>query len=201
MIKIALATANAGKIREITEILYAAEIEWVIDKNISELLHDAETSDTFFENARSKAFAVVDKFNTFALADDSGLVVDALNGRPGVYSARFAGENATDMQNIEKLLNELDNVPSEQRTARFVCVAVLVLKDKVLAVGEGYCSGKITDAPIGENGFGYDPVFVPDGYELTMAQLSPEEKNKISHRRKALEKIKPKITKLLSLAD
>nr|WP_253264079.1 XTP/dITP diphosphatase [Geobacillus sp. DSP4a] len=148
-----------------------------------------ETGSTFAENARLKAEAISRRFGCPVIADDSGLVVDALGGRPGVYSARYAGEDKNDARNIAKLLHELEGVPMEQRTARFHCALAVAIPGRPTAVVEAACEGYIAEAPRGEGGFGYDPVFYLPEKGKTMAELTPEEKNEISHRAKALAKL------------
>ena len=186
MIKeLVLATGNQGKAEEFSKLL-----EGVIEKVISlrELDNPPEVKEdglTFRDNALKKARTIAQYSGMLTLADDSGLEVDALDGRPGVYSARFSGENATDKSNIEKLLFELGNNPN--RKARFVCVLALVNPNGKEFAVEGYCEGEILDKPRGEGGFGYDPVFyLPDRHK-TMAEIDSETKNKISHRAKACE--------------
>ena len=155
-----------------------------------------ETGQTFLENSTLKAEKLSRFFELPALADDSGLEVDALDGRPGIQSARFAGESATDASNVTKLLSELEKKSQNadvSRTARFVAVVVLIWPDGRSLLATGECRGSIARAPRGNNGFGYDPVFVPDGYDKTMAQMSPEEKNRLSHRGRALAELNKKL--------
>lgn len=123
------------------------------------------------------------------MGDDSGLEIDALDGKPGVYSARYAGLEKSDQKNMEKVLSELDGVEQDERTARFVCVLALAVPGKETVLKRGRCEGRIGFEPIGDKGFGYDPIFYPDGYDQTMAQLEPEEKNRISHRRDAINQM------------
>ena len=156
-----------------------------------------EDGKSFFENAMKKAKTVSEKTGLLAIADDSGLEVDALGGRPGIYSARFAGENATDKENNERLLMEMKDIPLEKRGAQFRCVMVAYRPDGKWIKTEGICRGTITTEPRGEKGFGYDPVFLPEGHDKTMAELSMEEKNRISHRGKALAALKKEIKGLL----
>jgi XTP/dITP diphosphohydrolase len=184
-----LATRNVNKTREFAQILGRRfQIRDLSDlKNRPEI---EETGLTFSENAILKAVVtseVVDP-STFVVADDSGLEVDALNGAPGVFSARYAGKSATDKQNIEKLLGELSRikVAVEKRSARFVCVIALARAGKLLGTFAGSVEGHIVDPPRGDRGFGYDPVFLPDGLNKTFGELSSAAKNKISHRSKAL---------------
>lgn len=183
--EIVLATANKGKIREFSGLL-----EGVFGKIIS--LNDLETppdvvedGETFKENALKKARAIAAYSGLPALADDSGLVVDSLGGKPGIYSARYAGEGATDRDNIAKLLTELSGI--EDRNARFVCVLALVSPDGEEITAEGTCEGVILTEPRGEGGFGYDPVFYLPELGKTMAELPPEQKNRLSHRARAAE--------------
>lgn len=184
MIKeIVLATGNKGKIKEFSGLL-----EGVFDRIIS--LRDLESppevvedGDTFRDNALKKAHAIARYSGKPALADDSGLAVDALGGRPGVYSARYAGDDATDRDNVKKLLQELEGV--QNRTARFVCCLALVTPEGEEIVVSGSCEGVIADEPAGEGGFGYDPVFFLPEIGKTMAEIRPELKNKISHRARA----------------
>jgi XTP/dITP diphosphohydrolase len=133
-----------------------------------------------------------------AIADDSGLCVDALNGDPGIYSARWAGEHGNDLANIEKVLSQLKDVPDEKRTARFMCVASLVLPDGRQQVAEGRFEGHILHTPVGENGFGYDPIFQPLGLSISSAQMSAEEKDAMSHRGKSLRAIAPHVIQMLA---
>lgn len=184
--RVVLATANPGKLREFRSLLPTC-IDLV---SAAELGVDLppETGNTFAENALLKARAVTRVTGLIALADDSGLEVDALGGRPGVHSARFAGENATDAQNIALLLEQLRGVPPERRTARFRAVIALVAPDGREALAEGTVEGTIVEAPRGEHGFGYDPVFLPLSEQRTFAEMTLEEKNRLSHRARALER-------------
>ena len=184
--RIVLATSNRDKVKEIKAIIGDIVIPWwEITKSVPDVDED---TDTFVGNAKKKACTIAKALNMPALADDSGLVVDAINGAPGVYSSRFAGENATYADNNKKLLDALKDVPTEKRTARFVCVAALCLPDGKVYITKGTIEGKITLAPRGTNGFGYDPIFeLPNGY--TTAQLSADEKNAVSHRSEAMRKM------------
>lgn len=188
MQKIVIATNNAGKLREIRAILAPFGLEAVSQKEAGFHAEVEETGTTFQENAALKAHAVYETLHCPVIADDSGLMVDALDGAPGVYSHRFAGENATDVQRYEKLLELLGNNPREQRTARFVCVLCYVDEDGEEQFFTGTCEGYIGTEPLGENGFGYDPVFCCG--EKTMAQMTDAEKNQISHRGNALKQLK-----------
>lgn len=145
-----------------------------------------EDGETFEANSFKKANEIMKMCGKVTLADDSGLMVDYLGGAPGVYSARFAGEDGNDEKNNAKLLKLLEEVPAKERTAQFVSVITMVFPDGETLVARGECPGRIITAPAGENGFGYDPLFVPDGCDKTFAQLSAEEKNQISHRANAL---------------
>jgi len=187
MDKIILASNNAGKAREITEILSVYNITVVpqSDYNVPEI---PETGLTFVENALLKARNACHHTGLPALADDSGLEIDALQGAPGLYSARYAGENATDEDNLQKALNELKNIPAEQRNARFQCLMVLLKHetDPTPLIFQGTWEGSILTEPQGDNGFGYDPIFYVPEHNCSSAQLKPEHKNVLSHRGKAL---------------
>ncbi|MEY8369868.1 XTP/dITP diphosphatase [Anaerovoracaceae bacterium 42-11] len=148
-----------------------------------------EDGETFEENSFKKANEIMKVCGKITIADDSGLMVEYLGGAPGVYSARFAGEDGNDVKNNEKLLMLLEGVPYKERRAKFVSVITMVYPDGECLTARGECEGHIIDAPTGENGFGYDPLFVPEGYQRTFAQLSAEEKNQISHRAKALVRL------------
>jgi XTP/dITP diphosphohydrolase len=187
--KIFIASKNNGKIKEIKSVLNPLNIEVLSLLDRPDIDDIKETGKTFQANALIKAKEVYEKVNMPVLADDSGLEVDFLNGAPGVYSARYAGENATDIQNCEKLLKQLNGVPSDKRGAKFRCVLVLIDGNKQYLF-EGICEGKITDAPRGDKGFGYDPLFIPTGYTKTFGELDFEVKNKISHRGISLQKLK-----------
>ena len=186
--KIVLASGNQGKINEIQAILKHHPIVPQAQFNVEEA---EETGSTFVENAIIKARNAALHCNLPAIADDSGLVVDALDGAPGVISARYAGVGATDQQNLDKLLDDLKQIPAEQRTARFVCVIVLLrhANDPLPLIAQGTWEGVILDKEIGKNGFGYDPVFWVPTHQKASAELSPEIKNSISHRGQALERL------------
>ena len=192
--RIAAATDNRHKITEIMSIMKSFGLD-IIPKSETAAagLEVEETGTTFEENSRLKAEAVMRATGMTAVADDSGLVVDALGGAPGVYSARFSGEGATDEKNNQKLLALMENVPDENRQAKFVSVITLAGPDGQIITARGECPGRIGRTPEGDNGFGYDPLFIPDGYSVTYAQLSAEEKNKISHRAKALEALRRRL--------
>ncbi len=197
MKKAVLATKNKGKLKELQELLRELDIEILSLDDFPEVGKIVEDGKSFFENAMKKAKTVSEKTGLLAIADDSGLEVDALQGKPGIYSARFAGEDATDAKNNEKLLLEMKDIPIEKRGAQFRCVIVAYRPDGKWIKTEGICRGTITTEPRGEKGFGYDPVFLPEGLNKTMAELSMEEKNKISHRGKALLELKREIKTLL----
>ncbi len=182
-----LASRNKHKIKELRETLAPLNIVLKSTYDFPDLEEVVEDADTFEGNALKKARYVHDKTGLPALSDDTGLEVDALGGRPGVYSARYAGETATDEENVEKLLRELSDTDISERDARFRTVVAFVT-DKDTYTFEGICEGTITTEPHGKRGFGYDPVFRPDGYEQTFAELSSEVKNEISHRGKAIQK-------------
>lgn len=183
--KIILASNNKNKIREISEILSLLGYEVISQRDAGADFEVEETGTTFAENAAIKARAVYEHCKTAVIADDSGLEVDYLKGAPGVYSHRYAGENATDADRNAKLLKELSGVPDEKRGAQFTCVICFIDENGREELVKGVCRGKIGYEPMGENGFGYDPVFMCG--EKSFAQISPEEKNKISHRAKALD--------------
>jgi XTP/dITP diphosphohydrolase len=187
---IVLATHNAGKIREIEQILQPLGYSCV---SVKDVLRDEqepeETGSTFAENALIKATYYMKRTHMPCLADDSGIVVDALQGRPGVYSARYAGEDCNDERNNEKLIRELAHVPYEQRTSHYACVLVLVWPDGSALTAEGTCEGIIRDTYAGTGGFGYDPLFYLPELGKTMAEVSMAEKNALSHRGKALRKL------------
>lgn len=181
-----LATANPDKARELAALLEGFEVAL----RPVDLPDVEETADTLEGNARLKAAAVMEATGELAVADDTGLEVDALDGRPGVRAARYAGPGATYADNVRKLLAELENVPSARRTARFRTVAVAVFPDGREVVAEGTVEGRIAESPRGEAGFGYDPLFVPDGGNgRTFAEMSAAEKSTISHRGRALREL------------
>jgi len=192
--KIVLASNNTGKAREITEILSAYQIE-VVPQSEFGVPEIPETGLTFVENALLKARNACQHTGLPALADDSGIEIDALKGAPGIYSARFAGENASDEANLQKVLTELKDVPEAQRSARFQCLIVLLQheKDPTPLICQGTWKGQILKEPQGENGFGYDPVFYVPEHQCSSAQLTAEQKNALSHRGKALKVLAEKI--------
>lgn len=181
--KIIAATKNKNKLREFGEILKGFEIISQEEAGID--IEVEETGTTFEENSLLKAQAIYEKSGIPAIADDSGLCVDALNGEPGVYSARYGGEGYDDAGRVELLLKNMKDIPDEKRTARFVCAITMVSDDGIITA-RGECEGRINHAPVGENGFGYDPVFYMEEYGKTTAEMTPDEKNAVSHRGKAL---------------
>lgn len=199
-----IATKNRGKLREFAFLFsrflpkYSdIELQCIADfKDAPDVIEDGTT---FHENARKKALELANYTGTLTLADDSGLTVDYLDGAPGIYSARYAGENASDEDNNMKLLEKLKDVPEEDRTASFVCVIALALPDDVLGLFEGTCRGVIGTAPHGGNGFGYDPLFIRKDYGMTFAQLPQDIKNAISHRARAFEKAAVMLQRYLPL--
>ena len=205
MRKILVASTNPGKLRELREML-GGDIEWVGLKDFPNVGEIEEDGLTFAENARKKAIGYAKATGLWTLADDSGLVIDALKGEPGVKSARFAGakdkdRKVVDRKNFEKVLRLLKGVPKEKRQARFVCRLCLASPQKVLAETQGELEGVIIDEPAGENGFGYDPIFFVPSRNKTVAQLTAEEKNAISHRGSAIRKLKSLLGGLAVVAE
>jgi len=186
---IVVATRNRKKVEEIKRITEGMAISILTLDDFPECPEVVEDGTTFEENAIKKAVTVARYTGNPALADDSGLEVYALGGAPGTMSARYAGENAGDRNNIEKLLHEMCSLPDEQRTARFVCCIALALPDGSVVTFYGYSEGSIGMEPKGFNGFGYDPIFYPRGHSRTFAEMSDEEKDALSHRGIALRKV------------
>jgi XTP/dITP diphosphohydrolase len=193
--RLLLASGNQGKLRELRTILDGLPVELVglAEAGLGEPPEVEETGDTFLENALLKGRAYAAWSGLAAVADDSGLEVDALGGAPGVRSARYAGPGAGDQANLDKLLAELTGVPPERRTARFRCAAVLVDPEAGEWHAEAAWEGRLLDAPRGSGGFGYDPVFLPDGWELTSAEVDQAAKDAASHRGKAFRALRPAI--------
>lgn len=190
-VRVVVATKNPGKLVEIRAALGFPGWDFVAEAELGKWPDIAETGETFEENARLKAHAVREHTGLAALADDSGLEVDALDGEPGVYSSRYAGECATDGENNARLLLALQDVPEAARTARFRCVMVFIDSEGAETVVSGTCEGTIGFEPLGEGGFGYDPLFLPDATPgRTMAQLEIAQKNAISHRGAALRALR-----------
>ena len=185
--RIVLATRNPHKIEEITRICGDWAVEWLTDPDVPAV---EETGSTYLENALLKARETAMATGKAALADDSGIEVDALGGAPGPRSARYAGDRASDRENLRALLRATAGVPTGGRTARYRAVAVLAWPDGREMHAEATCEGLLATKPRGEGGFGYDPIFVPLGDERTMAELEPEEKDRISHRGRALRALR-----------
>lgn len=192
-----LATRNEGKVREFREIMSDLPVKILSLKDFPGFPEIIEDGRTFEENALKKARALAGFTRDIAIADDSGLTVDALNGSPGVFSARYAGECATDLENNMKLLRDLKGVPVKERGAAFKCAIATVTPDGHESVVTGECSGRIGLEMAGKEGFGYDPLFLPDGFDKTFAELGLEAKNRLSHRYKAIMALKPLLKKIL----
>lgn len=195
MKKMLLATGNSGKLREVKEMLAGSRIQ-ILPQALLGVHEIAESGASFLENALLKARHAARQTGMDAIADDSGLEVDVLHGAPGVYSARYAGPHASDADNLSKLLRDLVSVPMAQRTARFRCVLVCVrgANDPAPLICEGVWEGCILAAPRGNNGFGYDPVFLPAEHAYSAAELAPAEKNRLSHRGQALRRLVARLT-------
>ena len=196
-----LATRNQGKITEFRRILdelAPGQIELIGVDQFPDLVDVDETGSTFEENSLLKSRYTCAATGLPAIADDSGLCVDFLNGDPGIFSARWAGNHGNDQANIEKLLEQLKDVPDNKRTAHFTCIASLVMPDGREQIAEGRFEGHILHAPVGENGFGYDPIFQPLGLSISSAQMSAQEKDLVSHRGKSLRAIAPHVIQMLA---
>lgn len=181
-----IATKNKGKITEFKELFKDLPIKLISISDLEQISEPEESGSSFEENAKIKASEYAQISGLYAFSDDSGLEVDALNGLPGVHSARYAGKDADHAVKIAKLLAELDATGDEMRIASFTSVIALAAPDgKVIYTAKGICSGRIANAPAGSNGFGYDPVFIPDGYDLSFGQLPDSVKGNISHRSRA----------------
>jgi len=190
MKEIIIATNNKGKALEFEQLFAPLGYHVLTLRDLPHIEEVEETGETFEENAIIKAETVSQIENKIVIADDSGLIVDALDGRPGVYSARYAGEEKNDEANIQKVLNELKNVEPDGRTARFFCVLAVAIPGKETKIFKGTCEGMITTEKMGDEGFGYDPIFYVKEKGKTMAQLTNEEKNQISHRANAMKELK-----------
>ena len=186
--KIFIATRNKDKIKELKTYLEGLNIDILSYDDIENLPETVEDGKSFKENAVKKATELARATGILTIADDSGLIVDALDGRPGILSSRYAGENATDKENNQKLLDELRDVSEENRTARFVCNIAIADPGGLIKVVEGICEGRIATEERGNEGFGYDPLFIKNEYNKTFAELGLDIKNRISHRALALEK-------------
>ena len=190
MLELLIATGNEGKVKEFTELFANLPIRLRSLNEFEKIIEPAETGATFADNAMLKARYYAIKTRTLAMADDSGLSVAALNGAPGIFSARYGGENTSFNAKIDKLLFELNKTDDNERLAKFVCaMAISDDSGEIKNLSEGICEGKIALSPTGINGFGYDPIFIPDGFTESFGELSSEIKHKISHRAVASEKI------------
>jgi XTP/dITP diphosphohydrolase len=198
MKKVMIATTNKGKVKEFEQMFSKKGIEVKSLLDFNENVDIEETGLTFQENAAIKAEAISKLTNQIVIADDSGLVVDALEGRPGVYSARYAGLEKNDKANLQKVLEELKGVPYEERTARFVCALAVAFPNRKTEIVEGECEGIILEVPRGEKGFGYDPIFYVPEKEKTMAEMEGEEKNTLSHRANALHALQKNWNRLFT---
>jgi len=203
--KILVATTNPGKADEL-EAMLDLDVDWLTLADFPDIPEVKEDGATFIENARKKATGYAKATDLWIIADDSGLVIDALNGAPGIESARFSGEKDADRtmidhKNIAKVLKLLKGVPTEKRTARFVCSLCLASPDQILIETQGKLEGLIAEKEIGNNGFGYDPVFFVPNLNKTVAQLTRDEKNAISHRGSAIRKLKPLLGELLKNSE
>lgn len=187
---ILIATKNKGKAKDFESIFGPLGYTVKTLDDVASHLDVEETGSTFEENAILKAEALANELNTIVIADDSGLEVDALNGEPGIYSARYAGEAKSDDANMDKLLTNLEEVPAEERTARFVCAIALAQPGKETVTYRGTCEGVIAKERRGEYGFGYDPIFFVPAQNKMMAELTPEQKSAISHRGAAIQKLR-----------
>jgi len=199
--KLVLATRNSGKIiefRRILEEIAPGAVELISVDQFPDLVDVEETGSTFKENSLLKARCTSAATGLPAIADDSGLCIDALGGAPGIFSARWAGKHGDDQANLEKVLEQLKDVSEEKRGAHFLCVTSLVLPDGREYVAEGRFDGSIMRSAVGTNGFGYDPIFQPKGLAISSAQMSPEEKDVVSHRGKSLRLIAPHVIRLLA---
>jgi XTP/dITP diphosphohydrolase len=199
--KLVIATNNLGKLQELSNLLEKLPVTCISLKDAGLDIDVEETGTTYRENALLKATVIHRACRLPTLADDSGLEVDALEGRPGLYTARYAGENATQVEKWNSLLEELKAVPDEKRTARFRCVIALVAQGLPPTTVEGVCEGRLTFTPRGSGGFGYDPLFFIPQYNCTMAELPEEIKNQISHRARAMSKAKEVLQKWLEIGD
>ena len=196
--QLVLGTKNKDKLRELHHLLNGAEVKVLSLADFPECDDVVESGKTFEANAKKKAKVYSAHTGSLALADDSGLMVNFLNGKPGVYSARFAGDGCTYYDNNSKLLKLLNGIPPSRRRAKFVCVMALYDNGRLIKTVKGECRGSIALALRGKNGFGYDPVFIPDGSSKTFAELARLAKNRVSHRGKALRKAKTAILHYLS---
>ncbi|AOV07312.1 XTP/dITP diphosphatase [Sporosarcina ureilytica] len=197
MKEVLIATNNKGKRKDFEALFHPLGINVLTLQDIEEMIDVEETGTTFEENAILKAETVANLLGKTVIADDSGLEIDALDGAPGVYSARYAGNDSTDELNIDKALRALEGVPGDKRTARFRCVLAVAGPMMETTVFSGSCEGVITEARRGTNGFGYDPIFYVPSKDRTMAELTAEEKSKISHRGAALKKLQAELSTMI----
>ena len=197
-ITLVIATGNRGKFNEIAALLQGLDALLVPLDRVGPVEVPPEGGDSFQENARRKAEVVARAVGHLTLADDSGLEVDALGGQPGVLSARFGGPGKSDAERYLLLLRELDGIPLERRTARFRCVVAIAEPHGLLSVADGVCEGRITLAPRGDRGFGYDPIFEIASLGLTLAEVGPEVKNRVSHRAQAVAKVRAILERVLA---
>ncbi|MEH7116600.1 XTP/dITP diphosphatase [Neobacillus vireti] len=201
MKEVIIATKNPGKAKEFEEIFFSRGITVRTLLDFPEIPEVEETGTSFEENAILKAEAVSRALNQMVISDDSGLIIDALDGRPGIYSARYAGEPKNDENNTDKVLSELQGVSEENRTARFYCALAIAVPGQATKTVSGTCEGRILEERRGTNGFGYDPVFYVPEKACSMAELSSDEKNKISHRANALKKLDVLLDSILERAN
>lgn len=199
MTEIIIATKNLGKAREFAELFADKNVKIQTLLDYPEIEDVEETGKTFEENAIMKAESMANLLGKLVIADDSGLIIDALNGEPGIFSARYAGEEKDDEKNIDKVLHELENVDNPNRTARFYCALAVAVPSEQTFTVHGTCEGTILRERKGNNGFGYDPIFYVKEKGKTMAELSSEEKNKISHRANALKKLAANFDSFIAL--
>jgi XTP/dITP diphosphohydrolase len=192
--RLIIATGNEDKVREIDEILEGTGFEAISMKQAGFNPDIVEDGTTFEENALKKAMAVHELSGEYVMADDSGICIDALDGAPGIYSARFCGEDSTYEEKFRKIFEMLADVPEDKRTAKFVCAIAVVKPDGTSFTVRGECRGVLHEKPVGENGFGYDPIFYVPEFGMTTAQMDPEVKNSISHRCRALRAMVEKLT-------
>ncbi|WP_163183984.1 XTP/dITP diphosphatase [Neobacillus sedimentimangrovi] len=201
MKEVIIATKNPGKAKEFEKIFASRGVAVRTLLDFPELQEVEETGTTFEENAVLKAETISKALNKMVIGDDSGLIVDALGGKPGIYSARYAGEPKNDQKNIEKVLSELKGVEEESRTARFYCALAVAIPGQETYTVSGTCEGRILEEPRGSNGFGYDPIFYVPEKGVSMAELSSNEKNQISHRANALKKLDSELDSILERAE
>jgi XTP/dITP diphosphohydrolase len=201
MKEVIIATKNPGKAKEFEKIFASRGVAVRTLLDFPELPEVEETGSTFEENAVLKAEKISKALNKMVIGDDSGLIVDALGGKPGIYSARYAGEPKNDQKNIEKVLSELKGVEEESRTARFYCALAVAIPGQETYTVSGTCEGRILEEPRGSNGFGYDPIFYVPEKGVSMAELSSNEKNQISHRANALKKLDSELDSILERAE